>query len=301
MSNIYCIGETVLDIIFKNEQPVAAKAGGSALNTAVSLGRLGCNVFFISEYANDKTGKMIDSFLLENNVKTNFVYRFDEGKTALSLAFLNEHNDADYSFYKIFPEKRFCIKTPDFLPNDIVHFGSMYSVNPEIRDNIFALVSKAKTKGCIVVYDPNVRNKHKREVNDFMPYFRRNFALADIVRGSDEDFYNLFKTNDIAIISDQISAPLIYTQNKNGVTLVTHSITKHYDTLQIQPVSTIGAGDNFNAGIEFGLQKLKIQKQNIEYLTENEWDTIINSAIQFSSHVCMSYENYISKEFANSY
>ena len=37
MPDIYTIGETVLDIIFKNEQPVAAKPGGSMLNTSVSL------------------------------------------------------------------------------------------------------------------------------------------------------------------------------------------------------------------------------------------------------------------------
>ena len=41
MRKIYTIGETVLDIIFKNGQPVASKAGGSMLNTAVSLGRRG--------------------------------------------------------------------------------------------------------------------------------------------------------------------------------------------------------------------------------------------------------------------
>jgi fructokinase len=40
MRNIYAIGETVLDILFKDQLPVTAKAGGACLNSAVTLGRL---------------------------------------------------------------------------------------------------------------------------------------------------------------------------------------------------------------------------------------------------------------------
>jgi len=39
MRTVYGLGETVLDIIFKNRQPVSAKAGGSVLNALVSLAR----------------------------------------------------------------------------------------------------------------------------------------------------------------------------------------------------------------------------------------------------------------------
>ena len=62
MRKVYGFGETVLDIIFKEGQPVAAKPGGSVLNAFVSLGRLGWNPRFISEYASDDAGDLIDSF-----------------------------------------------------------------------------------------------------------------------------------------------------------------------------------------------------------------------------------------------
>ena len=73
MRKIYGIGETVFDIIFKNEQPQAAKAGGAMLNSAVSLGRIGLPVSFISEYASDNVGRIIDSFLSENGVGTGYI------------------------------------------------------------------------------------------------------------------------------------------------------------------------------------------------------------------------------------
>ena len=44
MRKIIGIGETILDIIFKNGQPTKALPGGSVFNTMVSLGRLGIPV-----------------------------------------------------------------------------------------------------------------------------------------------------------------------------------------------------------------------------------------------------------------
>ena len=60
---IYAIGETVIDLIFKDMQPQAAKVGGSALNTSVSLGRLGDDVAFISEIGRDELGQWCIDFL----------------------------------------------------------------------------------------------------------------------------------------------------------------------------------------------------------------------------------------------
>jgi len=109
---IYTIGETVLDIIFRDHQPVSAIPGGSMLNTAVSLGRAGLKVEFISEYGNDQCGSIIDAFLKENHVGTRFIRRYDDGKTALALAFLDRKHNASYSFHTSYPR----IRMKDPLP-----------------------------------------------------------------------------------------------------------------------------------------------------------------------------------------
>ena len=56
MRKVIGIGETVLDIIFKNEQPIGAVPGGSVFNGIISLGRAGVNASFISEAGNDRVG-----------------------------------------------------------------------------------------------------------------------------------------------------------------------------------------------------------------------------------------------------
>ena len=100
MKKIYGIGETVFDIIFKDGSPQAGKAGGSMLNSVVSMGRAGLPVYFISEFAVDRVGDMINGFLVENGVNTSFVNRYCDGNTTLALAFLDDNNDASYTFYK---------------------------------------------------------------------------------------------------------------------------------------------------------------------------------------------------------
>ena len=76
------------------------------LNTAVSLGRAGIHVEFISEIAADQPGEMIVRFLQENRVGTSYLNRYTDGKTTLALAFLNEQADAGYSFYPDPPKER---------------------------------------------------------------------------------------------------------------------------------------------------------------------------------------------------
>ena len=134
MRKIYGIGETVLDIIFKNNQPQAAKAGGSVLNSVVSMGRMNLPVSFISEYGKDNVGILIDNFLEENGVDSSSVHRFTDGSTSLALAFLDEKNDAHYTFYKDFPEKRLDIVFPVIKKDDIVQCGSFYAIWHEIRE-----------------------------------------------------------------------------------------------------------------------------------------------------------------------
>ena len=54
MRKVIGIGETVLDIIFKNNQPDTAAPGGSTFNSMVSLGRAGVSAYFITEVGNNQ-------------------------------------------------------------------------------------------------------------------------------------------------------------------------------------------------------------------------------------------------------
>jgi fructokinase len=304
MRKIYAIGETVLDIIFKNSQPFAAKAGGACLNSSVTLGRLNLPVFFIGEYGMDEVGNLIDTFLKENNVSTQYVYRYYDGKSSLALAFLNENNDASYDFYKFYPGTRLNIDFPEIQPDDIVLFGSIYAITPEVRNKLIGFVKQARKKKAIVIYDPNFRKQHLHNLPKMKPLIFENFELADIVRGSNEDFSFVLGVNSAEEAYEMIREKthnLLYTANVKGVWLNTPSLHTRYPVHSIQPVSTIGAGDNFNAGVVYSLYKHNIRYDDLDGLDEKTWAEIVSTAVDFATQVCLSYENYITREFAENY
>ena len=304
MRKIYCIGETVYDIIFKNGHPVAAKAGGSMLNSTVSMGRMKLPVNYISEYGQDDIGNEINQFLINSNVNTSKVYKYTEGKTSIAIAFLNEQNDARYSFYKQLPEKRMDIKFPVVKDNDIVLFGSFYSINKEIRNEVKSFVEQAKKAGAIIVYDPNFRKAHLHELDTLKPFILENMELASLVRGSHEDFQMIFNTDNLTDSYSQVSKyckNLIYTVNSKGIQLKTAKSELLVTVPQLKPLSTIGAGDNFNAGLIYGMFKEKITLPQFSNLTNEIWKKLIQHGIAFASEVCMSYDNYISIEFTKQY
>ena len=100
MAKVIGIGETVFDILFKNNVPVNAVPGGSVYNCIISLGRCGVQAEFISEVGDDRIGNIILGHLRDNNVGSSAVCCFSGGKSPLALAFLNDNNDAEYLFYK---------------------------------------------------------------------------------------------------------------------------------------------------------------------------------------------------------
>lgn len=301
---VFGIGETVLDIIFKDEQPVAAKPGGSAFNAIISLGRMGAEAHFISEVGNDKVGNIVKSFLANNGVDNSLVNQFDSGKSALALAFLNEKSDAEYQFYKDYPNQRLDVNLPELREDDIVLFGSFFGLNPQVRPIVKGLLEKAKAANAIVYYDPNFRATHLEKVSDLMPVLEENFSYASFVRGSDEDFGNIFGTvkfNEIYSKMKPMCSQLIITQNANGVQIESELFEGHFPAKAIEPLSTIGAGDNFNAGFIYALLRDDIRYRDIESLSGEQWEKLISTAVDFSSEVCCSYDNYVSEEFVSNY
>ena len=305
MRKVIGIGETVLDIIFRDEQPISALPGGSTFNAIISLGRAGVPTSFISETGNDRVGRMIIKFLEENGCQADSINVYPDSKSPLSLAFLNEKNDAEYIFYKDHPRDRLDFTYPDVKEDDIVLFGSYYVLNPVIRQQVKDFLDYAHQHGAILYYDVNFRASHQHEVMKLTPNLLENFELADIVRGSAEDFETLFKKSDPDdVYRSQImfyTRKFIYTRAADPVELrADGGLSKQYPVLPVNTVSTIGAGDNFNAGLLYGIIREGITRSDFERgLSEQQWDAIIGSGLQFSAEVCQSLNNYVSTEFGN--
>lgn len=305
MRKVIGIGETILDILFRDGQPQAAVPGGSVYNAVISLGRMEQNVTFISETGNDRVGEMILANMRENGVDTANVNVFPEGKSPVSLAFLNERNDAEYIFYKDYPRQRLEVNMPEISSDDIIMIGSYFAITPVLRDKVKELLDRARDAGAIIYYDVNFRNTHANEAIKLMPTIIENFEYADILRGSTEDFQNMFRQPDAdKVYSNHVGfycSNFICTDADGDVRLRTKHVCKDYPVTPLKAVSTIGAGDNFNAGVVYGLLKYRVRRADLAELTEADWDAIIRCGMDFSADVCKSVSNSVSKEFAESY
>ena len=305
MRKVIGIGETVLDIIFKNDHPIEAVPGGSVFNGIISLGRSGIPTSLISETGNDRVGHNIIKFLEDNGVNASNINVYPESKSPISLAFLNEQNDAEYIFYKDHPHDQLDFDYPDVQENDIVMFGSYYALNPVIRPQVHGFLEYARNHGAILYYDVNYRASHANEVVKLTSNLLENLEFADIVRGSSEDFEILFKKTDPDVVyRSQIAfytKKFIFTQGSNPVELrADGGLKKQYPVAETETVSTIGAGDNFNAGFVFGLIKHGITRSVIDQgLTEEQWDKVIHCAQMFAAECCKSINNSVSREFGS--
>jgi len=305
MRKIIGIGETILDIIFKNEQPTAAVPGGSVFNGIISLGRLGLNVSMITETGNDKVGGIIKRFMKDNGVDDSCVCMYDDSRTAISLAYLNERNDAEYTFYKDYPNARLDVEWPTIDKDDIVMMGSYFVLNPVLRSKVKEFLDYARSRGALIYYDINFRSTHANEAIKLYPIILENFEYADIVRGSTEDFNNMFGITDPEkAYHKEVSFychRMLCTDADGDIRLFSPTVDKHYKVHKIQTVSTIGAGDNFNAGCIFGLVKNNVSRDDLDTLDEATWDDIVQTGQDLAAQVCQSFNNSISKQFAEQY
>jgi len=304
MRKVIGIGETVLDIIFKDDQPLKAVPGGSAFNALISLGRAGVPAMFIGEAGNDRVGQNVKKYLTDNGVDASNVNTFSNSKSPISLAFLDEQNNAEYIFYKDHQHDQIEFVYPDVQPDDVVVFGSFFAVNPVVRPQVMGFIDYAKQHGAIIYYDVNYRASHRNDLMKVTPNILENLEYADIVRGSDEDFVVMYNKHDAdSVYRSEISfytKKFIYTRGAQPVELrADGGFSKQYPVPPTKPVSTIGAGDNFNAGFVYGLIKYGITKADIEKcLTEEQWDKVIGCAQAFSANCCQNLSNSIDLDFA---
>lgn len=287
------IGETVLDILFKDDQPQKAVPGGSTFNSIVSLGRAGVACAMLTEAGGDHIGDIICRFLQDNGVSAEYVCRHADVKSHISLAFLDENNDAQYVFYKDHASASLDGKLPEMRKEDVVLFGSFFAINPVIRPVVGGLLHAARNAGAFLYYDVNFRKNHIVDLPVVASNVEENMSLADVVRGSMDDFGYLYGLHDGDEIYSRVSRycpKLILTDGAGPIRVYTSGNCETFFVKPVETVSTVGAGDNFNAGYIYSMMQGR-----------KEEAARIEMAQMWSQDVCRQLGNNISDELAEKY
>lgn len=302
-NRIIGMGESILDILFKDGQPVAAVAGGSSFNSIVSVGRAGLPCAFVGFTGHDQVGTHTIRFLQDNGVDTHY-FTASEPKSAISLAFLDSQGNASYSFYKPQVERLQLEPLPSFHRGDTLLFGSFYACQPEVRPLVDAVLREASAAGATVYYDLNFRPAHQHQLPQLRGILMENIRRSTIVRASDEDCRVVWGTGNPEEVYHTHIAPhcplFVCTAGDGPITLCTPR-----QVLQVavppldEVVSTVGAGDSFNAGVACAVARLSMTADELVDAGEDVWRQILHTAMRFARLCCISRENYIPRGVAD--
>ena len=178
----------------------------------------------------------------------------------------------------------------------------------EIRPYIEKLINDASNSGAIIFYDPNFLLPHLKNLPKLKDFILFNIKNANIVKSSDEDFGFIFNTNSGSETFDVIrkinpNICFFYTKGAEGCEFFNFDNKIVFPAPKIDVVNTIGAGDNFNDGIIYGIVKYFEKlfgnenynaKKELLQISNSSIKEILNIATNFSQRVCQSNENYIS-------
>ena len=292
------VGETVLDILFRDGQPKAAVHGGSSFNSIISVGRAGVPCTFVGYTGADIVGRQTIEFLKANGVGTEHFQVRQGEKSAVSLAFLADNGDASYIFYKESPHMAASWTLPEMERGDVMLFGSYYAACKGMRPLILQMLEQAAEANAIVYYDLNFRRSHQAELESLLPAILQNFQQSTIVRGSADDFEVMFSTRDARDIYKRYIGQrcpyFICTAGAGQITVCTPSGCYDFQAPLVEyVVSTVGAGDSFNAGFACALIWQNIMPEDIPNLDKDAWQRLVATACRFAGDTCRSTENYI--------
>src|ERR1700733_12897444 len=173
-------------------------AGGSCLNIAVGMARLGAPAGFVGGISTDLFGRMIADHALASQVDLRYATRSDHETT---LAFIRTiAGEPHYAFYDEATASRSWTYRRGSIAFDAIeaiHVGSTTLTHDSGAAEALALVEDAR--GSVTIsFDPNCRPNLVRDKRRYVDQMDAFAAIAGIVRMSDVDFEYLYGAGDPA-------------------------------------------------------------------------------------------------------
>ncbi|OBH63846.1 carbohydrate kinase [Mycobacterium sp. E2479] len=236
------IGESLIDVVGTDEH-----VGGSPLNVAVGLGRLGREVDFLTSIADDSHGRRIVDYVEAAGVQLVSESRTAQ-RTATARSTIAEDGAADY----VFDLDWRLSGTPPVAPPLFVHTGSIAAVQDPGCLAVAALIDTYRVSAT-VTFDPNVRPSLIADRELAVERIEHLVERSDIVKVSEEDL----RWIDPARSPEQIAqtwlrlgpAIVAVTLAGRGAMALCAAGVARVPTRAVHVVDTVGAGDSFMAGL----------------------------------------------------
>jgi fructokinase len=248
------IGEALIDVVERDGRVTGEHVGGSPLNVAVGLARLGRGVDFLTHIGSDPRGSRIVDYLKESDVQLVSGSQTAD-RTPTALATLDANGSAQY----VFDIDWQLSGTPEVAPPLVAHAGSIATVlEPGCRAT--AALLDAYHPSATITFDPNVRPALIEDGDIARGRIDRWIERCDVVKASDEDmcWYEPNRSPEQIATTWLGLGPSIVavTMGEAGAFAMCAAGTVRVPALRVNVVDTVGAGDAFMSGLIDGLWSL---------------------------------------------
>ncbi|HVM00633.1 MAG TPA: nucleoside/nucleotide kinase family protein [Egibacteraceae bacterium] len=232
--------------------------GGSCLNVAVGLGRLGVPTAFLGRLSTDRFGGLLREHLAASGVSARYVLPTDD-LTTLAIVHLVE-GQATYAFHAaeaadrgLLPSHLAGLPGGGALPDgSALHVGSLGLVLEPVASTLEGLLRRESGRR-LVTLDPNVRPGLVADRDAYRRRFERQVALVDVVKASEEDLAWLYPgVAEEDVVARWLAAGVrlvVVTAGGEGARATTPAGAARVGAPPVAVVDTVGAGDAFTAGV----------------------------------------------------
>jgi len=237
---------------------LAGDVGGSPLNVANGLARLGNASGYLTKLSSDLFGQRMRAKLLAEGIDLSACIDTDRN-TTLAIIEKNPDGSARYVFYTdgTADASLKVSELPDALPDAVrvLHFGS-YSTAIEPTGSALQALAAREADARIVSYDPNLRTMVVPDMDVWRARFDGFARAATLVKASDEDIAALFpdtpdpETRFLAECFERGVEFAFITRGAQGASAFSRGGDEAHGTrVKVDVVDTVGAGDTFQATV----------------------------------------------------
>jgi fructokinase len=241
------IGEALIDIVERDGQIIGEHVGGSPLNVAIGLARLGRGVDFLTHVGEDPRGRRITDYVKQSGAEL-VPGSMTADHTPTAVATLDASGSAQY----VFDIEWELAGTPEVAPPLVAHTGSIATVlEPGCR--AVAALLDAYHLSATLTFDPNVRPALIEDREQGRTRIDRLVERCDVVKASDEDMRWIDPNRTPEQVAETWLAlgPSIVavTMGERGAFAVCEAGIVRVSAPRVNVVDTVGAGDAFMTGL----------------------------------------------------
>jgi fructokinase len=260
-------GEALMDVFTGATTPTGialdARIGGSPLNVAFGLARMGQAVAFLGGISNGELGNRLVDALRAEGVSLDALHRSD-APTTISLIGVDAKGVPEYAFYGTgAADRTLPLAALERMPADarLLHVGSYTMVVGDTAATQRALVERVHGR-MVVSYDPNLRLNVEPDLQVWRDTLAWMLPRTDVLKLSDEDLGLLYPGIDPAAFAADClgkGAGLVaLTRGGKGAFAWHASGVVEVPPLHVDVIDTVGAGDTFQSSLIARLDELGV-------------------------------------------